>query len=406
MNILYIDHYAGSPKMGMEFRPYYLAREWVKMGHTVRIVAGDYSHLRQENPAVKEDFQSESIDGISYTWVKTGKYKGNGVARALTMFRFVGKLMIKARQLARNWKPDVVITSSTYPLDTFAGQKITKYAKARYIHEVHDMWPATLYEVGGMSKNNPFVIAMQIAEYSAYKHCEKCISLLPYTMDYMVKHGLESDKFINIQNGIVEEEWDNPEDISEEHKVFFSHHEGQFIVGYFGGHALSNALDNSLDIAKCFCDKDKDVIFVFVGEGVEKNKLIQRVNDEKINNAFFLPSVHKKAIPTLLQYFDCSFMTGIPSPLYRFGLCLNKMYDSMMAGIPIVCAFDAPDTLVKIYDCGFQCNSADIESVVNAIKQLKSLSIEERKRIGENGKNAVLKNYTYRRLAKKFLDSI
>ena len=99
-------------------------------------------------------------------------------------------------------------------------------------------------------------------------------------------------------------------------------------------------------------------------------------------------------------------MTGIPSPLYRFGLCLNKMYDSMMAGIPIVCAFDAPDTLVKIYDCGFQCNSADIESVVNAIKQLKSLSIEERKRIGENGKNAVLKNYTYRRLAKKFLDSI
>ena len=50
MNILYINHYAGSPEMGMEFRTYYLASEWVKMGHNVTIIAGDYSHLRRKNP--------------------------------------------------------------------------------------------------------------------------------------------------------------------------------------------------------------------------------------------------------------------------------------------------------------------------------------------------------------------
>ncbi len=32
MNILLINHYAGSPELGMEFRPYYMAKEWVKMG--------------------------------------------------------------------------------------------------------------------------------------------------------------------------------------------------------------------------------------------------------------------------------------------------------------------------------------------------------------------------------------
>jgi len=43
MNILYINHYAGAPKYGMEFRPYYLSKEWVKRGHNVVIVASTYS---------------------------------------------------------------------------------------------------------------------------------------------------------------------------------------------------------------------------------------------------------------------------------------------------------------------------------------------------------------------------
>lgn len=59
MNILLLNHYAGSPEMGMEFRPYYFAREWMKMGHSVRIVAGDFSHLRIKNPKITKDFQEK-----------------------------------------------------------------------------------------------------------------------------------------------------------------------------------------------------------------------------------------------------------------------------------------------------------------------------------------------------------
>ena len=42
MNILYVNHYAGAPAYGMEYRPYYLAREWVRAGHKVRVLAGSY----------------------------------------------------------------------------------------------------------------------------------------------------------------------------------------------------------------------------------------------------------------------------------------------------------------------------------------------------------------------------
>ena len=297
----------------------------------------------------------------------------------------------------------MVIASSTYPLDTYPAQRISKIAKAKYVHEVHDMWPATLYEVGGMSRRHPFVVVMQIAENNAYRHCDKCVSLLPYAKEYMAEHGLNPEKFVNIQNGVVEEEWVSSEKIPTQHERFFADHGGRFIVGYFGGHAISNALDKALDVAKKFMASDPEIIFVFVGDGVEKTRLIQRAEKEGIGNAFFLPPVNKKAVPDLVCHFDCSYMTGLPSPLYRFGLCLNKMYDSMMAGIPVVCAFDAPDTPVRQYACGVQCGSSDPDLVVEAIRRIKSMKPEERQEMGENGRKAVLNHFTYQKLAEEFL---
>lgn len=408
MNIVYLEHYAGSPEMGMEFRPYYLAKEWVKMGHSVTIFAGDYSHLRKSNPSVTEDFQREMIDGVEYVWIKTGKYDGNGVKRALTMARFVRKLSSHAGRISKEWKPDVVIASSTYPLDTYPAQKIAKKAGCKYIHEVHDMWPSTLYEVGGMSKHNPFVVVMQWAENSAYKHCDKCVSLLPYAGEYMQEHGLNPDKFVNIQNGVVEEEWTNTLPIPEEHEIFFEKHKNNFIVGYFGGHALSNALDYILDIAKVIsADRNNnDIIFVLVGEGAEKKRLIQRKENEKIDNLFFLPAVNKRQIPELLKKFDCSYMTGMESPLYRFGLCLNKMYDSMMAGIPVICAYNAPDTIVKKYQCGYQCDPGKQEEVIDAILKIKNMDKAHYEQMSKNGRDAIQKYFTYEYLANRFIETI
>ena len=405
MNILYIDHYAGSPKMGMEFRPYYLSREWVKAGHHVRIFAADYSHLRIYNPSVSTDFTVEIIDGIEYCWLKTATYEGNGARRALTMGQFVFKLLLNARRIVKEWHPDIVIASSTYPLDTYPAQRIAKISGAKYIHEVHDMWPSTLYEIGGMSKRHPFVVLMQIAEDSAYKHCDKCVSLAPYTKSYMMEHGLEASKFLNIQNGIVLEEWLNPEPLPDEHMAFFKEHANRFIVGYFGGHAMSNALDSLLDTAELL-RKRSDIIFVLVGDGVEKNRLISRKEALQLNNVFFLNPVNKRCIPSLTQYFDCSIITGEPSPLYRFGLCVNKMYDSMMAGKPVICANNAPATLVSEFNCGIQVTDVNADNIKSAILQIADMSESDRIAVGEKGRDAVLKFFTYNKLADQFLNGI
>jgi hypothetical protein len=80
MRILYVNHYAGSPRYGMEYRPYYLAREWVRMGHDVQIIAASQSHIRSRQPQLAGEYRlDETIDGIQYTWFETPGYSGNGV---------------------------------------------------------------------------------------------------------------------------------------------------------------------------------------------------------------------------------------------------------------------------------------------------------------------------------------
>lgn len=126
MNILLINHYAGSPRHGMEYRPYYLAREWVKLGHRVAVVAATVSHVRTKAPAVARSGESEEIDGIRYVWVRTPRYVGNGTRRALNMFAFVAQLGRLQGWLGREFEPHVVIASSTYPLDSVAACRIAR----------------------------------------------------------------------------------------------------------------------------------------------------------------------------------------------------------------------------------------------------------------------------------------
>lgn len=403
MNILLVNHYAGSVDMGMEFRPYYLAREWVKMGHSVTIVAGDFSHLRKNNPEVTKDFQEQNIEGIKYCWVKTGAYHGNGVARALTMFRFVRKLWFNAQYLVDRYKPDIVIASSTYPIDTFACQRIARLAHAKLIHEVHDMWPATLIEVGGMSRKHPFVQLMQWGENSFCRNSDGVVSLLPCAKEYFVEHGMEKNKFFHVPNGIVLSEWVDAESLPNEHAKLLNylHNNHQFVIGFFGSHTKSYCLEHLIEAIRKM--QDDSISVVFVGDGIYKKQLMKMASDLN-NSIYFLPPVSKKSIPTLTKMFDAIYVGAVDNTMFSFGICMNKLFDAMMSGKPILYAVNAPNNYIKDYSCGINVKPENVEDLMRGIKELIHMTDGERHDMGQRGHEAVLKYFNYDVLPLKFID--
>jgi glycosyltransferase involved in cell wall biosynthesis len=406
-NILVINHYAGSPKHGMEYRPYYVGREWVRLGHQVTVVAASYSHLRISAPECTGRVSEEWIEGIRYLWYPTPSYQGNGLGRARNIFSFVRQVWLDARRLARAYRPQLVIASSTYPFDIHPARRIARASGAKLVYEVQDLWPLTPIEVGGMSPWHPFIMLMQSAEDYAYRHVDHVVSVLPKTIDHMCAHGLDRAKFHYVPNGIACDEWKvDDAELPPEHRRALdqARAEGRFVLGYAGGHAITNALDTLIDAAQFM--QTAPVSVVLVGAGTEKQRLQEKAGKLGLPNIVFLPPLPKPLIPSLLHQFDACYLGWTHCPLYRFGVGPNKLIDYLMSGRPVIHAVDAGNDLVAEAGCGVSVPPENPQAVADAVTKLLNMTAAERSALGQRGRDHAMRYHEYGYLARQYLEAV
>lgn len=407
LNILLINHHAGSLQHGMEYRPYYMARAWIAMGHRVRIVAADHSHVRRQDPDLDGRSRlDEHIDGVEYTWLRTPPYVGNSWGRIHNMLTFLFRLHYLADALARSFRPQVVIASSTYPLDIWAAHRIARQAGARLLFELHDLWPLSPIELGGYSRWHPFILALQAAENYACRHCDAIVSMLPNVRGHLEAHGMAPDKLHIVPNGTDPAEWLRPPmplPAVIDARLSALRRDGGFIVGFAGAHGIANSLDTLLNAAALL--RDIPAVIVLVGAGPEKPRLQQRARDEQLENIHFFDALPKQQIPALLRSFDVAYIGLQRQPLFRFGISPNKLIDYMMAGRPILQAIEAGNDPVGDAACGLTVAPENPQAVAEGIRALFAMSQEAREAMGSNGTRFVLDNLTYEVLAARFLQA-
>ena len=412
MNILYLNHYAGSPLHGMEYRPYYLAREWVQAGHRVRMVAADHSHVRAKQPERPgTDPWHETIDGIAYHWYPTPPYAGNGLGRVRNIWAFLRQVWSDAPRIASQFQPDVVIASSTYPMDIWVAERIAKLTRktgkpCKLVFEVHDLWPLSPIELGGMSPRHPFIMLCQAAENHAYKHADVVISMLPKVADHMQSHGLDLRKLHIVPNGITLEEWQGTapplrSDIASH--IATQKAAGRTVVGYAGSHGTPNALDVMLQAAELL--RNEPFSFVLVGDGHEKAALQRQTQALGLEQVAFFDPIPKAQIPSFLAEVDIAYIGWQRVPIYRFGIAPNKLMDYMMARCVVLHSVEAGNDPVAEAGCGLTVPPADPPAIAAGLRQLVTLDAATRERMGQAGRQFVLANHTYPVLARRFLES-
>ncbi len=407
MKILLVNHYAGSPAHGMEFRPYYLAREWVRAGHEVLIVAAAYSHVRAVQPEVGSEPREEGIDGIRYRWLPTPHYAGNGVGRMRNILSFLRQLRADAWRLTREFRPDAVIASSTYPMDVWVARKLARLAKAKLVYEVHDLWPLSLIELSGMSPHHPFVLMCGKAEADAYRDANVVVSMLPCVHGHMASRGLDLARLCIVPNGFAPEEWQGdsaPLGAALADHLAAERAAGHVIVGYAGSMGLPNALDVLLDAAAKV--RDRPLSFVLVGSGHEASRLAGRVQSEGLANVRFFQPIPKAQIPTLLARLDIAYIGWQRTPIYRFGIAPNKLIDYLMAARAVLHSVQAGNDPVAEAGAGLTVAPEDANAVAQGLLQLAALSPQERAAMGARGRAFAMAHHAYPVLAARFIEAL
>ena len=256
-----------------------------------------------------------------------------------------------------------------------------------------------------MKRSHPFVKWMQIAEDSFCKNSDFIVSLQPNTKDYLVKHGMRPEKWHNINNGVVLSEWENPKPIPQGHKEVFDrlHNEGKFVICFFGTISKSYALDYLIKAVQKLGNGNIAVVII----GADNDyctSLKTMAKDSMEDNFVFLPKVSKLAIPSLLKEPDALYVASVASWVMQFGISMNKLFDSMMSGKPIIYAMGAPNNYIEEYNCGISVKPESVDSLAEGISKMYMLDEDERKALGENGHNATMNNFTYGQLGKRFAE--
>jgi len=400
MNVWMVNHYANHPSLPGGTRHYELARRLVDHGFDVSIICSSFHH-KTHAPArkLRHSFLIEDLNGVRYVWVRSRLgYSTNGLSRMLNMAEFAAQVRRLGGTRFRRAvdRPGVIIGSSPDLLAARAAWGLAKCFRVPYVLEIRDLWPESLVEVGGFRASHPLVRVLAALERKLYRRADRIISLMPEAWRRIEDMGVSRDKVVWISNGA-----------SALSGVGIPQTESRgkhFRLVYLGAFGRANVLDDLLSAAKLLRNDSPSIQIALVGDGTEKKHLQQRVAAEGIANVVFEGPIPKGEVPVLLARADAVIALLEDSPLYRYGISLNKLFDYMAAGRPVLLAGRVAHNYVDLAECGITVPPRSPEAIADGTRRLARMSVEERDSMGSRGREYLRRHHDWDVLAARLAD--
>ena len=404
MNIWLINHYAVPPMYYPLARQTCFAKHLMEMGHDVTIFAASTVHNSDKNLITDgRRWREETVDGVHYVYIKCMDYNDSGLKRVYNICEFAWKLPSVCKKFT---KPDAIVATSMPPTSCAMGIRLAKKYGCKGIAEIADLWPESIvaYDIAG--PKNPAVIALRWLEKWIYKKADAVVFTMENAYKYIEEQGWENQipksKVFYVNNGVdlslfcYNRENFKTEDADLDDKDIFK-------VVYTGSIRKVNNLGLLLDAAKKVTDPR--VRFLIWGDGDELPDLKERVKTENISNVIFKGRVAKSYVPGIVSRADLNIAHNTPSPLFRFGISFNKLFDYLAAGKPILSDFPCGHNPSVVWDAGTEVTEPDAESIADAIMKFVDMDEKQMKHYSDNAL-AAAEEYSFEALTKKLLSVI
>lgn len=397
-HIVIVNHNAGSPYHGPNFRSYYAAQGWVKRGLKATIVCSSFSHKLHHLPDVQGNHSVEMIDGIRYIWLKTKRFSGN-VGRLRNYLEFRQALNLLPKILSES--VDVVVCSSPPPIWLWFCRSFALSKDAALIFEARDLWPDVIFETSRLGYLNPVAWYMRFAERAAYRHSDAVVAVNESAVKLMARRGLDPNRFKAIPNGTDVSDMDAPAVESEGGRLSERLRlEGGFVVGYSGALSSIYGLGYLMGAARVL--RSSNIHFVLAGTGPYESELRRFATE--LPNVHLVGWIPKNALQGFLESVDLCYASLLNVPSFTFGSDSTKLYEYMKAARPILHAIADENSVVKQAQCGLRVASESVEALVAGLRELSMFDPVQLAALGEKGRSYLCEHRSYDVLASKWMD--
>jgi len=329
MNIALYSHYF-VPEIGApSARVYDTAMNWIGMGDQVEVVTCFPNHPTGQ---IHDGYRSsrhalEELDGIrvhrqwTYITPNKGLFK-----KTLGHLSFVPSAALTGSRQLR--APNVIIGTSPTLFAAQAAAFAARRYRVPFVMEVRDLWPGIFVELGVL-KSRVLIGLLERWEMSLYKQAHRVVTVTERFRENLIERGIAANKVVTITNGADTDFWTESQardDLREKMQV-----EGKVVVLYIGAHGISQGLRAILKAAERLRSRS-DIVFLFVGEGADKEALVAFAAERGLHNVRFVDPVGKSEVRDFYALADvglvplrdiAGFDAFIPSKMFEF-LAMNR----------------------------------------------------------------------------------
>jgi colanic acid biosynthesis glycosyl transferase WcaI len=405
MKILYLSQYF-PPEMGAPAgRVAELSRLWAEDGHEVTVLTGFPNHPTGIVPPryrskLRQLVMHENHHGVNVvrTWLLPFPNR-----KAYERMLNYGSFCISAAATGMFLhQPELVIASSPQLLVGLSGWWLARCNGVPFVFEVRDLWPESLAAVGVSNRNSPLHRLLAKIAGFLYRSCDRLVVVTPAFKEYLVEHWqVPDEKIFVVENGVETSLFSRLTPNAALRRAIGA--EEKFVVSYIGTIGNAHGLETLLEAAALLRERAPGVLFLLVGEGAEKARIVSLAHSRGLTNVHFVGQQPREQIPAYITASDACLVLLKKSELFKTVLP-TKMLEFMSCARPVILGVDGhARRVMEQANAGIFVTPEDPSELADAILRLAPDPVL-RESLGRNGRQHVLQHFSRQQTARIYLD--
>lgn len=342
--------------------------EWVKKGHSVTVITcfPNFPAGKIYSGYKNKLFSRENLNGITIirVWSFISANKG-GIKRIIDYFSFAVTSFLAGLFI----KTDIIVATSPQFFVTWTGCALSFFKRKPWVFELRDLWPESITAVGAMKKNF-IIIFLEKVELFLYRRSSLIIALTDAFKRNLIQRGISENKIEVIPNGANLDLFIYKQ--KNKYLLDLYNLDKKFVIGYIGTHGMAHNLSFILEAASYITNKNKNIIFIFIGDGAEKINLKQKACDMNLTNVLFLDPIPKDMVPDYISIIDVSLVPLRRSNLFK-SVIPSKIFESAAMRKPILLGVEGQaKEIIDKFSVGISYLPENLEDFIDKVDLLFS----------------------------------